>query len=82
MIESGTVLRKSTSGETMNCSIVAFVEIKAFGTDRGVLAVVVKSFVPGDLFCEEVQPGGRSGGEIESKFSENGNLVLPTEGGM
>jgi hypothetical protein len=47
--------------------MVAFVEATAFGRERGVEEVVVKSFVPGVLFCVEDQPAGSAGGVIESK---------------
>jgi hypothetical protein len=39
------------------------------------MALVAKSFAPGEIFCDDVHPGGRSGGESESKDSMNGNDV-------
>jgi hypothetical protein len=59
--ESGIVFRKSKSGDESDCSIVELVERTALGGDRKVLVVMVKSFVPGDLFCVEIQPRGRAG---------------------
>jgi hypothetical protein len=58
---------KSNNGVINAWLMVAFVETTAFGRERGVEEVVVKSFVPGVLFCVEVQPAGSAGGVIESK---------------
>jgi hypothetical protein len=41
--------------------MVELVERTALGSERAVPVAVVKSFVPGDLFCVEIQPRERAG---------------------
>ncbi len=54
-------------GEERLCPIVAFVDRAAFGEECAD-PEVVKSFVPGDRFCEDDHPSGNAGGATASKF--------------
>jgi hypothetical protein len=59
---------KFSTGDISDCEIVAFVEMTAFGEDRGDDVVVMKS--PGDnRFVDVLHPSGSWGGEVESKRS-------------
>jgi hypothetical protein len=59
---------KFNGGDVSDCGIVAFVEMTAFGDERGEDVVVMKS-PEGRRFVDVLHPGGSWGGEVESNRS-------------
>lgn len=73
---SGICAVKLNSGEVSAWLILALVDTTAFGLEKGVDELVVKSLVPGVMLCVESQPVGRAGCATVSNRSMKGKLPV------